>query len=70
MHAELNSTVAQSVRVQRAPLRPDRASADIAEPDRDTAISFGMPYEPEDSQCEETRTKIRVVRLGVIRLTQ
>ena len=37
----------------RTPYRPDRALTGFAGHDYDAAISFGMPYEPEDSQYGE-----------------
>ena len=41
----------------RTPYRPDRALTGFAGHDYDAAISFGMPYEPEDSQYGEYWSK-------------
>ena len=58
----------------RTPYRPDRALTGFAGHDYDAAISFGMPYEPEDSQYGEywsnppcrCRTQIAPLLLPVI----
>ena len=39
----------------RIPYRIDRSLTGLAGPDYDATISFGLPYEPEDSQYGEYR---------------
>ena len=39
----------------RIPYRIDRSLPGLAEPDYDATISFGLPFEPEDSQYGESR---------------
>ena len=39
----------------RIPYRIDRSLPGLAEPDYDATISFGLPFEPEDSQYGEYR---------------
>ena len=41
----------------RIPYRIDRRLTGLAEPDYDATISFGLPFEPEDSQYGEYRLK-------------
>ena len=40
----------------RIPYRIDRRLPGLAGPDYDAAISFGLPFEPEDSQYGEYRS--------------
>ena len=42
----------------RIPYRIDRRLTGLAEPDYDATISFGLPFEPEDSQYGEYRFKV------------
>ena len=39
----------------RIPYRIDRSLPGLAEPDYDATISFGLPFEPEDSQYGKSR---------------
>ena len=41
----------------RIPYRIDRRLSGLAGPDYDAPISFGLPYEPEDSQYGKYRLK-------------
>ena len=43
----------------RIPYRIDRRLTGLAEPDYDATISFGLPFEPEDSQYGEYRMRRR-----------
>ena len=44
----------------RIPYWIDRSLSGLAGPDYDATISFGLPYEPEDSQYGEYRSTIRI----------
>ena len=43
----------------RISYRIDRRLSGLAGPDYDATISFGLPYEPEDSQYGKSRVKRR-----------
>ena len=45
----------------RIPYRIDRRLTGLAGPDYDATISFGLPFEPEDSQYGESRSDYREV---------
>ena len=49
----------------RIPYWIDRSLTGLAEPDYDAAISFGLPYEPEDSQYGEYRITSPTTRTGL-----
>ena len=51
----------------RIPYRIDRPLTGLAGPDYDATISFGLPFEPEDSQYGESRDKHRALLFGYIR---
>ena len=43
----------------RIPYRIDRRLTGLAGPEYDAIISFGLPYEPKDSQYGESRIDLR-----------
>ena len=46
----------------RIPFWIDRSLTGLAGPDYDATISFGLPFEPEDSQYGEYRLNVKEVR--------
>ena len=48
----------------RIPYWIDRRLTGLAGPDYDAAISFGLPFEPEDSQYGKSQSRWEVVWCG------
>ena len=48
----------------RIPYWIDRRLTGLAGPDYDATISFGLPFEPEDSQYGKSRVRLQYVWLA------